>query len=173
MRLELDALEADLHDLDAYGRAQERFEALGGWALEARLDEARRRLDIEHLDRGTRLGNLSGGEAARCLLAAVLLGEPTVLLLDEPTNHLDADGREWLGEWLAGYPGTLLTISHDRDFLDATVRAHLRALRGRPRGLRGRLHRLSRRSASGAAHASRWRSRRRTSTGAGSRPTSR
>ncbi len=121
VRLELDALEADLHDLDAYGRTQERFEALGGWALEARLDEARRRLDIEHLDRGTRLGNLSGGEAARCLLAAVLLGEPTVLLLDEPTNHLDADGREWLGEWLAEYPGTLLTISHDRDFLDATV----------------------------------------------------
>ena len=51
----------------------------------------------------------------------MLLSEPTVLLLDEPTNHLDADGREWLGEWLADYPGTLLTISHDRDFLDATV----------------------------------------------------
>ena len=51
----------------------------------------------------------------------MLLGEPTVLLLDEPTNHLDADGRDWLGEWLAAYPGTLLTISHDRDFLDATV----------------------------------------------------
>ncbi|HEX6025705.1 MAG TPA: ABC-F family ATP-binding cassette domain-containing protein [Solirubrobacter sp.] len=121
VRLQLDALEADLRDLEAYGRAQARFEALGGWALEARLDEARRRLDIEHLDRGTRLGRLSGGEAARCLLAAVLLSEPTVLLLDEPTNHLDADGREWLGEWLASYPGTLLTISHDRDFLDATV----------------------------------------------------
>ena len=121
VRLELDTHEADLKDLTAYGRVQERFEALGGWALEARLDEARRHLEIEHLDRGTRLGNLSGGEAARCLLAAVLLSEPTVLLLDEPTNHLDADGREWLGEWLADYPGTLLTISHDRDFLDATV----------------------------------------------------
>jgi ATPase subunit of ABC transporter with duplicated ATPase domains len=121
VRLQLDALEADLRDLDAYGRAQERFEALGGWALEARLDEARRHLDIEHLDRATRLGNLSGGEAARCLLAAVLLSGPTVLLLDEPTNHLDADGRAWLGEWLTAYPGTLLTISHDRDFLDATV----------------------------------------------------
>ncbi len=56
VRLELDALEADLTDLDAYGRAQERFEALGGWALEARLDEARRRLDIAHLDRATPLG---------------------------------------------------------------------------------------------------------------------
>ena len=109
---------------------------------------------IEHLDRGTRLGKLSGGEAARCLLAAVLLGEPTVLLLDEPTNHLDADGREWLAEWLADFAGTLLTISHDRDFLDATVRAHLRALRGRPRGLRGRLHGLSR-GARAAARAAR------------------
>jgi ATPase subunit of ABC transporter with duplicated ATPase domains len=51
----------------------------------------------------------------------VLLGEPTVLLLDEPTNHLDADGREWLTEWLTAFSGTLLTISHDRAFLDATV----------------------------------------------------
>ncbi len=121
VRLTLDALEADLTDLDAYGEAQARFEALGGWALEARLDEARRRLGIEHLDRGSLLGRISGGEAARSLLAAVLLGEPTVLLLDEPTNHLDADGRAWLSDWLAAYTGTLLTVSHDRAFLDATV----------------------------------------------------
>lgn len=121
VRLELDAHERDLVDLDAYGEAQARFEALGGWALEARLDEARRRLGIEHLDRGARLGALSGGEAARCLLASVLLGDPSVLLLDEPTNHLDADGRAWLAEWLAGFDGTLLTVSHDRAFLDATV----------------------------------------------------
>ena len=93
VRLRLDELERDLTDLDAYGEAQARFEALDGWALEARLDEARRRLGIEHLDRGARLGSVSGGEAARCLLAAVLLADPTVLLLDEPTNHLDADGR--------------------------------------------------------------------------------
>ncbi len=108
-------------DLEAYGDAQERFEALGGWTLEARLDEARRRLGIEHLDRATRLGRLSGGEAARCLLAAVTLGEPTVLLLDEPTNHLDAEGRAWLADWLARFDGTLLAVSHDRAFLDATV----------------------------------------------------
>ena len=121
VRLRLDELERDLTDLDAYGEAQARFEALDGWALEARLDEARRRLGIEHLDRGAPLGRVSGGEAARCLLAAVLLGDPTVLLLDEPTNHLDADGRAWLTEWLAGFTGTLLTVSHDRAFLDATV----------------------------------------------------
>ena len=121
VRRRLDALEADLTDLDAYGEAQARFEALGGWALEARLDEARRRLAIDHLDRRAPLGRISGGEAARCLLASVLLADPTVLLLDEPTNHLDADGRAWLGEWLAGFTGTLLTVSHDRAFLDATV----------------------------------------------------
>jgi ATPase subunit of ABC transporter with duplicated ATPase domains len=121
VRLRLDALERDLTDLDAYGEAQARFEALGGWALEARLDEARRRLAIDHLDRSTRLDRVSGGEAARCLLASVLLGDPTVLLLDEPTNHLDADGRAWLGEWLGRFTGTLLVVSHDRAFLDATV----------------------------------------------------
>jgi ATPase subunit of ABC transporter with duplicated ATPase domains len=121
VRLALDELERDLTDLDAYGEAQARFEALGGWALEARLDEARRRLGIEHLDRGTRMDRISGGEAARCLLASVLLGDPTVLLLDEPTNHLDADGRAWLSEWLEHFSGTLLVVSHDRDFLDATV----------------------------------------------------
>jgi ATPase subunit of ABC transporter with duplicated ATPase domains len=121
VKLELEALEAELTDLEAYGEAQARFEALGGWAVEARLDEARRRLGIEHLDRDARLGRLSGGEAARCLLAAVLLSDPTVLLLDEPTNHLDADGRTWLADWVAGFTGTLLVVSHDRDFLDATV----------------------------------------------------
>ena len=79
-----------------------------------------------------------------------------MLLLDEPTNHLDADGRAWLSEWLAGYTGTLLTVSHDRDFLDATVE---RILELSPEGLtrlRGRLHRLQARSASGAASGSRW-----------------
>src|SRR3954470_8179558 len=120
VRLRLDELERDLTDLDAYGEAQGAVEALDGGALEARLDEARRRLGIEHLDRGSLLGRVSGGEAARCLLAPVRRGERTVLLLDEPTNHLDADGRAWLSEWLAGFTGTLLTVSHDRAFLDAT-----------------------------------------------------
>src|SRR4051812_39765032 len=101
VRLALDAALA-AGDLAAYGDAQERFEALGGWALDARLDEAQRRLGIAHLDRGTPIGRLSGGEAARCGLAAVLLGEPTVLLLDEPTDPPDADGRDLLAAGLRG-----------------------------------------------------------------------
>jgi ATPase subunit of ABC transporter with duplicated ATPase domains len=87
---------------------QSRFEALGGWALEAALDEARRALAIEHLDPATPLGRLSGGEQARALLAGTLLAGPTVLLLDEPTNHLDGDGLRWLEDWLRGFAGTVV-----------------------------------------------------------------
>ena len=67
------------------------------------------------------LGTLSGGEAARALLAGVLLARPTVLLLDEPTNHLDLDGLAWLEEFLTDFPGAVLVVSHDRRFLDTTV----------------------------------------------------
>ena len=173
MRLELDAHEADLRDLDAYGRAQERFEALGGWALEARLDDARRRLGIEHLDRGSRLGALSGGEAARCLLAAVLLGEPTVLLLDEPTNHLDADGRAWLAEWLAGFDRHAARPSPTT--ATSSTRRSSASTSSRPKASRPTRAATPpiARSASAGASGSRSRSRRRTSAAGGSRPTSR
>jgi ATPase subunit of ABC transporter with duplicated ATPase domains len=107
--------------LGRYGQAQSRFEALGGWALEAALDEARRALAIDHLDPATPLARLSGGEQARALLAGTLLAGPTVLLLDEPTNHLDGDGLRWLEQWLRGFAGTVLVVSHDRAFLDAVV----------------------------------------------------
>jgi ATPase subunit of ABC transporter with duplicated ATPase domains len=127
VRADLDRLEdrlaagdASEATLAAYGRAQARFDALGGWALEARLDEVLRRLDVAHLDRRTPLARLSGGEAARVMLAGVLLAAPTVLLLDEPTNHLDLDGLSWLEEFLCGFGGTLLVVSHDRRFLDET-----------------------------------------------------
>jgi ATPase subunit of ABC transporter with duplicated ATPase domains len=128
VRGELRALEARLErgdaserTLAAYGRAQERFDALGGWALEATLDEARRALSIEHIDPSTPLRRLSGGEQARALLAGTLLAGPTVLLLDEPTNHLDVDGLRWLEGWLRGFDGTVVVVSHDRAFLDAVV----------------------------------------------------
>jgi ATPase subunit of ABC transporter with duplicated ATPase domains len=128
VRGELRALEAKLQEGDtseatlaAYGHAQERFTALDGWALDARLDEARRALAIDHLDPRTPLARLSGGEQARALLAGTLLAGPAVLLLDEPTNHLDADGLRWLETWLQGFDGTAIVVSHDRAFLDAVV----------------------------------------------------
>jgi ATPase subunit of ABC transporter with duplicated ATPase domains len=107
--------------LAAYGRVQDRWAALEGWAAETRLAEVRQRLDVAHLADDTPLHRVSGGEQARLMLARALLDRPDVLLLDEPTNHLDADGAAWLGGWLASFRGGLLTVSHDRAFLDAAV----------------------------------------------------
>jgi len=119
------ALERDLQHgadvLDEYGRVQDRWTALRGWTAPARLDQVRHRLDIAHLSDDLPLGAVSGGEQARLSLAGALLAAPEVLLLDEPTNHLDADGAAWLQDWLAGFPGAILTVSHDRAFLDAAV----------------------------------------------------
>ena len=109
------------HDLDRYAHALERAEATHAWAAEARAEEIRRRLAIDHLPGDRPLRCLSGGEGARALLAATLLEDPRVLLLDEPTNHLDADGLAWLEAFLGGFDGALLVVSHDRRFLDAVV----------------------------------------------------
>jgi ATPase subunit of ABC transporter with duplicated ATPase domains len=114
-------LERGRDRLDDYAAVQERWTTLEGWSAESRLKEVRQRLDIDRLDDGRPLRDVSGGEQARLMLARALLDEPDILLLDEPTNHLDAEGAAWLQQWLAGYPGGVLAVSHDRAFLDATV----------------------------------------------------
>ena len=122
------AVESRLHELESrltdeaslseYGTLLDRFEALDGWTARARVDDVRHRLDVAHLPDDAKLAQVSGGEQARLMLARVLLADPTVLLLDEPTNHLDADAADWLGDYLAQFPGGVLVISHDRAFLD-------------------------------------------------------
>ena len=116
-------LEAKLTEdvLEEYGAVQDRWTALQGWTAEARLAEIKQRLELTHPPDDRRLDRVSGGEQARVLLARALLQDPDVLLLDEPTNHLDSEGAAWLGEWLAGFGGAVLAVSHDRAFLDATV----------------------------------------------------
>ena len=92
-------------------------------------------LEILGLDGVRSLAHLSGGERRRCDLARVLVGEPDILLLDEPTNHLDIAAIAWLESWLAQYRGAVLTISHDRAFLNTITNRLIWLDRGQMRRL--------------------------------------
>jgi ATP-binding cassette subfamily F protein uup len=99
-------------DLDAM---QSEIESLDGWNWEQRVGETLHRL---HLDADARISTLSGGNKKRVALAQALVAAPDVLLLDEPTNHLDLDSIEWLEGLLCEFKGSIVTVTHDRSFLD-------------------------------------------------------
>lgn len=112
-------------DLDAI---QTQIEAYDAWNWEQRVTETLQRL---HLQPDARIGNLSGGTKKRVALAQALVARPDVLLLDEPTNHLDLDSIEWLEDLLIDFKGSVVTITHDRSFLDRVATRIVDLDRGR------------------------------------------
>jgi ATPase subunit of ABC transporter with duplicated ATPase domains len=116
-----DRLAEDPAAIDAYTEALDRFLALGGADLDARRAEVCADVGLPADRIGVAMGALSGGQAARAALAAILLSRFDVLLLDEPTNNLDFAGLAQLEAFVQAFPGAVVVVSHDRAFLDAAV----------------------------------------------------
>ena len=107
--------------LTRYGKLEEQFVSRGGWAAEAEASSIATSLGLPPRVMAQELGTLSGGQRRRIELARILFSGADTLLLDEPTNHLDADSIVWLRDFLKGYPGGLVIISHDVSLLEAVV----------------------------------------------------
>jgi len=109
------------HDNNALARLHVELDSADGYTADARARKLLAGLGFSNEQMDRRVGDFSGGWRMRLNLAQALMCPSDLLLLDEPTNHLDLDAILWLEDWLKSYPGTLLLISHDRDFLDAVV----------------------------------------------------
>jgi len=138
LKEEMDALtermaagESDESILRRYGELTARFEGLGGYDTDTAVNKVANGLSIDADMRLRLFDDLSGGEKTRVNLGRLILEDTDILLLDEPTNHLDLQATEWLEEYLNKFHGTVVTISHDRYFLDRTVTRIIEVLDGR------------------------------------------
>ncbi|MCL4505872.1 MAG: ATP-binding cassette domain-containing protein [Chloroflexi bacterium] len=113
--------ETPLDILASYGDALEQFESLGGYGIDHEITSTLDSLGLRGVGFDVPVRQLSGGQRTRLGLARLLIAQPSILLLDEPTNHLDIAALEWLEEFLDGFHGAVLAVSHDRTFLNNTV----------------------------------------------------
>ena len=106
---------------EKYSKLQAEFKKRGGFEYESRMRGILKGFGFGEEDYQTSINSLSGGQKTKLALAKILLQEPNLLILDEPTNHLDMNVLSWLEDYLKGYKGALLVVSHDRYFLDRVV----------------------------------------------------
>lgn len=106
--------------LDNMFHLQAEMDANGGWEIHSNAQIMLNKLGIKDLN--AKMGSLSGGQKKRCALAKALMEKADLLILDEPTNHLDYDSIQWLQEYIQGYQGSVLFVTHDRYFLDAVTK---------------------------------------------------
>jgi ATP-binding cassette, subfamily F, member 3 len=120
---ELDPESDEYHRVtERYHRIETEFQGRDGYSLEAQAHAVLNGLGFSPVDRGRATEEFSGGWQMRIALAKLLLVKPNLLLLDEPTNHLDLEARNWLEQYLEDYPFAFVLVSHDRYFLDVTVK---------------------------------------------------
>ena len=128
---------AERDDVGEFHALQARFEDLGGFQVESKAKRILSGLGFREKDFARPARELSGGWVMRGHLARLLVQQPDVLMLDEPTNHLDLDALLWFQEYLKTYPGAILLISHDREFLNQLARSIVEIRQGRLMRYRG------------------------------------
>lgn len=107
--------------VDKLTKLQEKFEHLDGYTMQAKAEEVLEGIGFTTADLHRPLREFSGGWRMRVMLAKLLLEKPSLLMLDEPTNHLDLPSIEWVENYLRNYPGAVVVVSHDRQFLDNVI----------------------------------------------------